>query len=158
MLSFTAIAKYTDIPASTINYWHDRGYIIESEEMEPIVKSIIAYLRKQIEDKEQKNDKNNYFAEKTRLTSAQADKIELENAVRQGELLEASECERAWSGLIGNSRARLLAIPSKLAPELAITNDPIAVESRLKSAIYEVLWELSKNFEVESGESQEIIN
>lgn len=158
MLSFTAIAKYTDIPASTINYWKDRGYIIESEEMEPIVKSIIAYLRKQVEDKEQKNDKNNYFAEKTRLTSAQADKIELENAVRQGELLEASECERAWSGLIGNSRARLLAIPSKLAPELAITNDPIAVENRLKSAIYEVLWELSKGFEVESGESQEIIS
>ena len=158
MLSFTAIAKYTDIPNSTINYWHDRGYIVDSDEMEPIVKSIIAYLRKQVEDKEQKNDKNNYFAEKTRLTSAQADKIELENAVRQGKLLEASECERAWSGLVGNSRARLLAIPSKLAPELAITNDPIAVENRLKLAIHEVLWELSKGFEVESGESQEIIN
>ena len=42
MLSFAAIAKYTDIPASTINYWKDRGYIIDSEEMEPIVKSIIA--------------------------------------------------------------------------------------------------------------------
>lgn len=33
MLSFTAIAKYTDIPASTINYWKDCGYIIESEEI-----------------------------------------------------------------------------------------------------------------------------
>lgn len=158
MLSFSAIAKYTDIPASTINYWKDRGYIIDSEEMEPIVKSIIAYLRKQIEEKEQKSDKKDYFAEKTRLTSAQADKIELENAVRQGELLEASECERAWSGLIGNSRAKLLNIPSKLAPELAIISDPIAVENKLKSVIYEVLWELSKDFEVESGEPNESIS
>lgn len=158
MLSFRQIAEYTDIPASTINYWHDRGFIADSDEMRDIVKSIIAHLRKQIEEKEQKNDKNNYFAEKTRLTSAQADKIELENAVRQGELLEASQCEKVWAGLIGNSRARLLGIPSKLAPELAITNDPIAVENRLKSAIYEVLWELSKDFEVESGEPSESIS
>ena len=158
MLSFAAIAKYTDIPASTIIYWKDRGYIIDSEEMELIVKSIIAYLRKQIEEKEQKTEKKDYFAEKTRLTSAQADKIELENAVRQGELLEASECEQIWSGLIGNSRAKLLNIPTKLAPELAIINDPIAVENKLKSVIYEVLWELSKDFEVESGESNESIS
>jgi len=158
MLSCRQIAEYTDIPASTINYWQDRGYIIQSKEMKDIVKSIIAHLRKQIEEKEQESDKKDYFAEKKRLTSAQADKIELENEVRQGQLLEASECERTWSGLIGNSRAKLLSIPSKLAPELAIISDPIAVENKLKSVIYEVLWELSKDFEVESREPNESIS
>lgn len=164
MLPFSAIARFTDISQSTIAYWYNRGYIPDSDDMDTIVKSIIAYLRKQIEEKKQetsqKGDKNNYFAEKTRLTSAQADKVELENAIKQGELLEAIQCERVWSALVSNCRARLLAMPTSLAPELAIITDPIAIENRLKSAVYESLGELSKSFEQvgESGESSKGIS
>jgi phage terminase Nu1 subunit (DNA packaging protein) len=164
MLPYSAIARFTDISQSTIAYWRNCGYIVDSDDMETIVKSIIAFLRKQIEEKKQENsqkgDKNNYFAEKTRLTSAQADKAELENALRQGELLEATECERLWSAMVASCRARLLAVPNKLAPELAIITDPLVIENRLKSAVYESLWELSKSFEQveESGESAKSIS
>lgn len=158
-LPYSAIARFTGVPASTIAYWHDRGFVPDSDDMEIIVKAIIDFLRKQLEEKKQENsqkgDKNNYFAEKTRLTSAQADKVELENAVRQGELFEAQEAERIWSAQIGACRARLLSLPTKLAPELAGITDPIAVQERLRSTIHEALQELSKiNFE-EMGTDRE---
>ena len=50
MLTFRQIAEYTGVPASTITYWHDRGWLVDSAEMKDIVKSIIAHLRKQIEE------------------------------------------------------------------------------------------------------------
>jgi hypothetical protein len=158
MLAFREIARFTDIPESTVNYWHGKGFIPESDDMGIIVRSIVAYLKRQIEEKQKKkDDKNDYFAEKTRLTSAQADKVELENAVRSGELFEARECERVWANYIGNCRARLLSMPTKLAPELAAVSDPLIVEGILRSTIYEALRELSGiEFEGKSGESEPI--
>lgn len=57
-------------------------------------------------------------AEKTRLTRAQAEKQEMDNAARRLELGEWSIWRSELEKLFGEIRAQLLAIPTKEAPQL----------------------------------------
>lgn len=81
--------------------------------------------------------------EKTRLTSEQADKHALENAVRRAELLTAEGISRAWNYIIASVRAKLLSLPTKCAPELALMNDPGTIKERLTVELYGALEEAS---------------
>jgi phage terminase Nu1 subunit (DNA packaging protein) len=80
-------------------------------------------------------------AEKTRLAAAQADKHELENAVRRGELLSIESISKAWSYVITSVRAKLLSLPTKCAPELAMMNDPGSIRDRLTTELHAALSE-----------------
>ena len=54
-----------------------------------------------------------------RRTLADADKIEQETARRRGELLEAAAVEKAWSAVLRDVRAAMLAIPGRMAAHLS---------------------------------------
>ena len=60
-----------------------------------------------------------FVAERTRLTREQADRAALENATRRGELVDAEEVSLLWSKLTGETRNKLLGLPSAVAPYLA---------------------------------------
>ncbi|MFE8032268.1 hypothetical protein [Thiohalocapsa marina] len=81
--------------------------------------------------------------ERARLDRARADLAELALAQKRGELLAASDVEENWTSMVLNARSKLLALPSKLAHELAGTRDPAEVASRLKTAVYQALEELA---------------
>lgn len=71
--------------------------------------------------------------ERARLAKEQADKTAMDNAVRRGELADLADVRREWSQALASFRARMLAVPSKLAPQVAPENpnlarDLIAVE------------------------------
>lgn len=51
-----------------------------------------------------------------RRTLADAEKIEQETARRRGELLEAAAVEKAWSAVLRDVRAAMLAIPGRMRP------------------------------------------
>ncbi len=149
MLTSRAISEFTGIPERTITDWKNRQIIPETSDINLITKSIIAYLKGQIENLRSKSSgKDVLYEEKTRLTKAQADKIELENAQAEGLLVEAAQVEMVWKNLILACKSRFLAIPIKISFEIAEINDPILVQSILESEIYEALIELS-NSEVE---------
>jgi hypothetical protein len=57
--------------------------------------------------------------EKLALLQAQRRKIEIQNAQRLGELVEAATVEREWTRVILDLRAGMLAIPGRLATRLA---------------------------------------
>jgi phage terminase Nu1 subunit (DNA packaging protein) len=57
-------------------------------------------------------------AERARLAKEQADAQALKNAKLRGELVEAEQVERAWSDVLRQVRARILAVPSRLRSEL----------------------------------------
>lgn len=84
-----------------------------------------------------------------RLKIAQAEKIEMENAVRNGELTETAPLEAAWQAILMRVRTRLLKIPTSLAPQLAYDSDPVSVQSKLKDDINEALTELSEDWREE---------
>ena len=76
--------------------------------------------------------------ERTRLAAAQALKIELEIDVMQQRLIPASTVETTWSGMTTAARARLLALPYRLAVD-AIAAD--GVFARIESAAHELVRE-----------------
>lgn len=80
---------------------------------------------------------------KTRLASSQADKHEMENALRRGELLEVAVVEHEWSDLVAAFRAKMLAVPSKLAPQLTNVADARIVASLIGGEINEALSDLA---------------
>jgi phage terminase Nu1 subunit (DNA packaging protein) len=57
--------------------------------------------------------------ERARKDAAMADKLELELARMQGDMVAASDVLTEWEELIGNARAKFLAVPHKLAPMVA---------------------------------------
>lgn len=57
-------------------------------------------------------------AEKLRLATAQADKLERANAAARGELVAVSEVAREWAGVLRGVRAGLLALPSRIGSRL----------------------------------------
>lgn len=86
-------------------------------------------------------DKN---AELTRKAKEEADKLQMENALRRGELREAADVDAAMIAANTRVRAKLLAIPAKLAPKVITANDANEAETMLSEAIREVLRELSE--------------
>lgn len=55
-----------------------------------------------------------YRDERTRLAKVQADKIAQQNAVSSGELVAVSDVAAAWSSILADVRAAMLAIPSRV--------------------------------------------
>lgn len=81
-------------------------------------------------------------AARTRLASAQADKAEAENAVRSGELVEIAIVKREWSDLVQAFRAKHLAIPAKVSPQLVNIGNVSVIAARLTAAYAEASREL----------------
>jgi phage terminase Nu1 subunit (DNA packaging protein) len=82
-------------------------------------------------------------AAKTRLASAQADKHEMENAVRRSELADVKDVNRVWAEMVLATRAKLLTLPTKLAAQLINVSDANLVAARVRSEVYAALEELA---------------
>jgi len=81
--------------------------------------------------------------ERQRLTKAQADLAESELAQRQRSLVPIAMCEEAMVSMIASARARLLALPGRVAGELE-NCDRQVIKTKLQKAVYETLLALSK--------------
>lgn len=82
-------------------------------------------------------------SEKTRLTRAQAVKIERENAAEEGKLIPLADAIQGWSELVSAAKSKLLNMPGRLAPSLANTRNTQEVERILAKAVNEALVELA---------------
>ena len=80
----------------------------------------------------------NLMVERAALAKAQRIKIEIETGVLQGRLLQADVVEQTWAGMTTAARARLLALPYRLAVD-AIAAD--GVFARIESAAHELIRE-----------------
>lgn len=83
-------------------------------------------------------------AERARLAKEQADKTAMANAVERGELLSAQTVALEWGRLVSNCRAKLLGLPTKLAPQLAHAKTPNACLQLLTSEVHRALHELAE--------------
>ena len=82
-------------------------------------------------------------AERARLARAQADKAEMEVAALEGRLVPAESVEKTWLVLATSFRSRMVAMPGKLAHQLAAIQSPAEAEDFIRKSIYEALDELS---------------
>jgi phage terminase Nu1 subunit (DNA packaging protein) len=147
MVTSAEIQAHTGVSDRTIRQWQTDGIIPDTDSMSEIVKAIIAYFKGQMaearRDRTKTYDEDSQRQQQVRLTRAKAEKLELENQVRAGELVEADEATLVWSGYISACKARLLGIPVRVALELAGLSDPKEIQAILTESIDEALIELS---------------
>lgn len=88
---------------------------------------------------------------KIRVNYANAEKNELKNAQTRKELISLNEVKTKWAQDVSNVKAKFLAIPDKLAPQLSgSVLERNIVHAILKDAVYETLQELSDTFKHEN--------
>src|SRR5882757_1492082 len=78
-----------------------------------------------------------------RVLQGQAEKIELGNAVQRGEYVTAASVGSVWTRLVTICRARMLAMPSKLAPLLTNKTEAGFIAEVIKREVYAALTELA---------------
>jgi phage terminase Nu1 subunit (DNA packaging protein) len=105
-------------------------------------KAYIAHLREQAAGRAGSGDLD-LVEERARLAKEQADRHEMENRARRGELLERAEVDAAVIGAFARVRARLLAVPGKLAPQVLLLDEPAEAEAAIRAAVCDALRELS---------------
>lgn len=81
--------------------------------------------------------------ERARKAKEEADRLEMQNALLRGELLQREDVNTAVVGAFARVRARMIGVPSKVAPLVAAVENPAEVEGTIRKAIYEALKELS---------------
>ena len=83
--------------------------------------------------------------ERARLAHHQANKTKLEEALLSGEVVRTEEVLIVWNGLISAARAKLLAIPQKLAHRIIHAETPTEARLWLKEAIEGALNSLGRS-------------
>jgi len=83
--------------------------------------------------------------EQARLARAKADDQERKNLVAEGELLEAAQVEEAWTGIVMAVRSGVMALGSRLAPELVGLKNERQMKARIDKETHQVLTDLSQS-------------
>ena len=110
------------------------------------VRDYIKYLRRltdnrRPEPKETDLDRNQQAARKD---AAHAEKLEMENDLRRGELVEAEEVRVNWVQICSNIRASLMSLPSRMAKELSSMDEPREIQILLSGEVRSTLESLSE--------------
>lgn len=78
-----------------------------------------------------------------RKTAAEAALVEIEVSKRRGEVIEIEHVAEAVGEDYANVKAKLLALPTKLAPQLIGMENPVEIQAILADMITEALEELT---------------
>lgn len=79
---------------------------------------------------------------KLRLTAADAALKELKLEVETEQVVPAEFAAEQISKVLSNVRARLLALPQSVSPEVAALEDPNQIEEVIRSALYNAMLEI----------------
>jgi phage terminase Nu1 subunit (DNA packaging protein) len=125
------------VDVRTIRRWDEEGHPKNADATYTASESIAWRLQRE------SGSDLDYTAERARLAKAQADKTEIENAVRAGQLLDASRVVREVGDMLSAFRARVIAIPSAVGQYFSPDVGPVVV-GELRTRLYEALAELSE--------------
>jgi len=84
-----------------------------------------------------------YTQERAKLTRLQAEKVTLDLEQQRRKLLPLEMVILAWQGQIANARAKLLALPPKVAAQVLGMESYVELEHTIRDIIYEALDELA---------------
>lgn len=109
-------------------------------ELKPTVRRYIQYLAGIGNSGEKTVD---YNREKALLMRARREKMEMEQRKRDGELHESDEIRRVMGAMFAAFRSRVLAIPARVSPKLALMSGAADIFAVLRRECGEALAELS---------------
>jgi P27 family predicted phage terminase small subunit len=133
---------------NAVREWIRRGMPAEkSEEGEYRIDTaqLIAWREEQAAEAAAPTDPGKIEIEeaKRRRLVAIAESAEIDLALRRGDAVSLADVGKGWAGLVMAFRAKILAIPAKLAPMLVAETDLLAARNTLEEALHEALIELA---------------
>jgi len=138
------VSVYLDMSTAQLSRLLSDGHITSrrgaSLDLDRVRLEYITYLRNNIKNRGKGGD---YNEERTRLTKAQADKAESEVDVIKGITVEVEDVLKVWTEMVSNTRARLIAMPSAISPQLHAARDEHEVYELLLETLNDALEELS---------------
>ena len=81
--------------------------------------------------------------ERARKMKAEAELAEMELAKLRGETINVDAAAIVWGEVLGVAKSRLLSIPAKLAPIVAVEDAPAICKALIEEQVFEVLDELA---------------
>jgi phage terminase Nu1 subunit (DNA packaging protein) len=145
-----AVAKALNVTARRVQQLKNEGMPSVSRgqyELGPCMAWYIRYLQNALEKRgpNVNPDTPDLLAEKTRLAREQGDKLAIENSIKRGELVYVNDVVQTWADHIASARAKLLAMPTKLAPQLVSQSNANVIATRIREEIDAALDELSED-------------
>jgi hypothetical protein len=129
-------AALLSVAPRTLRDWHDAPRTEDGRYPGP---ALVAYYVGKLQ-----GQGGEFDDQRQRLAAAQAEKVEHDNAVRRGRLADMTQVMGAWTECIANARAKLLSLPSKVAPELVQIADANVIATRIRVEVYAALTELAQ--------------
>jgi hypothetical protein len=96
-------------------------------------------------------DRLDLSTERAKLTIEQTAINQLKRLEMERQLVHIDDVRKDWLAHIAVAKGRLLAMPSRLAPELAATSTMRRVEDLLRGAIHDVLEEIQNDIAAEQN-------
>lgn len=148
IINTKVLASILDVSERRIRQLVEEGVIDKVKtgtyEFVPTIRKYILYLKiKNDNASDEGSNENNYMLEKTLHEKAKRKKAELELSQMEGTLHDAKDIEREMTKMLTVFRARILAIPSKLASRVVIESDISIVQDMIQRECYNALQELS---------------
>ena len=147
-LSAAEVAKWVGVHYRTIENWAAQGYLERLDGKYGVFSAFkykLSTLEKELQEIKHDPDsalRRQKLAAEVEKERAIARIKNLEADRMAGLLVDADSVLNSWQNLIASCKAKLLALPVKLALELSSTNDPEQIKERLMVVIDEALKEL----------------
>lgn len=144
LVSKRAAAEFFLVSVQALDGWFTAGCpVAQRDGHGRITKVDLAEMARWRIDRAAADNGNELDRERTRLTKAQADKTELEVAELRAELVRTPLIEQHWQAMVAAMRAKVVSIPSKVAPQVAGPDDLNRVQELIQAVVFEALAEIA---------------
>jgi phage terminase Nu1 subunit (DNA packaging protein) len=137
------LAAHLDLSPRALRDYQERGVVPRGADYDTARVAYIRHLRARAAG-QASEDGLDLAGERARLASEQADSMAMKNALQRGEQAAISDLEFAVTSLLSGVRGKLLALPSKLALELAAEGDPAVCQELIAKGLHEALTEIAE--------------
>ena len=136
----TAVAAHLDLSPGRVSVLMSDGVLPKGGSLDECRVAYIQWLRARLPHGAGNRDLN---AGRARLAAAQAEKQEMEVLERRGELLPVDSVASLWARVVTDAKTALLALPSKLAPQV-VGKSREEARARIDSGIRDALRRLAE--------------
>ena len=145
MATMSDLAAHLQMTTKSVQELINKGIIEKKErgkyEIDAVRKQYILHVREVAAGRAKVGDLD-LQEERARLAKEQADAKEMENAVERGDLVYIENVAKQFELQLTKVRTKLLAVPTKVAPEAHIAATVKEVQSLIEAEIVEALNEL----------------
>jgi phage terminase Nu1 subunit (DNA packaging protein) len=148
MASQPTMARHLFLSSGRVQNLQYQGILTKGADLDVAREQYIMFLRG-LATEAQRGGSGDVNEERARLIHHQANLASLEEDVKQGKLIPADEIEKEWVDMSMAMRAKMIALPKKVAAVGCGINEYVEMEALVKGFVNEALDELSVNDEIQ---------